>query len=116
MAVDYYLNEQVPEHRTSIYERGTCRRMSLSEREACDLLNTQRSEIERLTRERLSLLAAYVRAFDGTYQSHAGHWNRTGQHGLACPECKAAQEARREADEHYDHLLAREQLESAEAA
>ena len=48
MAVDYYLNEQVPEYRTSIYERGTSRRKSLNEREACDLLNKQQAEIERL--------------------------------------------------------------------
>ena len=45
---DYYLNEQVPECHTSIYERGTSRRASLTEREACDLLNAQQAEIERL--------------------------------------------------------------------
>ena len=81
-----------------------------------ELVRERDAEIERLTRERLSLLAAYVRAFDGTYQSHTGHWDTTGQHGLGCPECKAAQDARREADEHYDHLRAREELEVARAA
>ena len=52
MEINYYLNEQVPERRTSIYERGTPRNLPLSNREACILLNEKQVEIERLRGER----------------------------------------------------------------
>lgn len=72
-----------------------------------------REDNERLRVEMSDLQRAYVIAFDGTYQGHSSHWDAKGTHGLNCPECRAAADARRRADDVYDHFKAREPAQAA---
>jgi hypothetical protein len=53
-----------------------------------------REDVERLTIRNEIFEAAYNRAYKGTYQSHTGHWDKTGKGGAGCPECRRATEAR----------------------
>lgn len=57
-----------------------------------------RAEIERLKIRGEAYENAYRIAYQATYQSHSGHWDKTGQHGAGCPECIYAREARENCD------------------
>ena len=56
------------------------------------LVEEQRQEIARL-REALEL---YKRA---SYQSHSGHWDKTGGGGAGCPACLEARDLRNQAEQ-----------------
>jgi hypothetical protein len=43
------------------------------------------------------LVEAYRLAREASFQSHPGHWDRTGQSGTGCPECIRASRLRDEA-------------------
>lgn len=64
-------------------------------RAECDELAAQ---IERLTIRGAAYEEAYGIAYQATFQSHTGHWDKTGQHGAGCPECIRAHEARENCD------------------
>ena len=80
--------------------------------ELADLRRSQAAQIAALTAERAALRADAERlhirgtayeaalgiAYQATYQSHHGHWDKTGQHGAGCPECIRAREARENCD------------------
>jgi hypothetical protein len=55
-------------------------------------------EIERLKVRGAAYEEAYGIAHRATYQSHSGHWDKTGQRGAGCPECIRAREARENCD------------------
>jgi hypothetical protein len=57
-----------------------------------------RAQIERLTIRGEAYENAYRIAYQATYQSHSGHWDKTGGSGAGCPECIRAREARENCD------------------
>lgn len=71
--------------------------------EACDLSGRSTTcELESaVVRLRIRCAAyenAYRIAYQATFQSHTGHWDKTGQGGRGCPECVRAREARENCD------------------
>lgn len=77
-------------------------------------------EIDRLKIRSEAYENAYRIAYQATYQSHSGHWDKTGQHGAGCPECIRAREARENCDaalrEGLDELIERAIQPSPSAA
>ena len=57
-----------------------------------------RADAERLRIRGAAYEAAYGIAYQATYQSHNGHWDRTMQGGIGCRECIRAREARENCD------------------
>ena len=57
-----------------------------------------RADAERLRIRGEAYEAAYGIAYQATYQSHNGHWDKTMQGGSGCPECIRAREARENCD------------------
>lgn len=55
--------------------------------------------LERLSVEIRQYKEAYKIAYEATYQSHTGHWDKQGTHGANCPECNRARDARKECDD-----------------
>lgn len=55
-------------------------------------------DVERLKIRGAAYEEAYRIAYQATYQSHSGHWDRTMRGGAGCPECIRAREARENCD------------------
>lgn len=48
------------------------------------------------------MIKAYKLMKEATFQSHIGHWDRTGESGKNCPECIKADNLRNEADRLFE--------------
>jgi hypothetical protein len=48
------------------------------------------------------MIKAYKLMRDATFQSHTGHWDSLGTHGVNCPECVRANKIREEADRLFE--------------